>query len=154
MSSVVRSLLVLFLVAVCLSPALAQEKKKGKANPLDQAFQLPPDITLTEEQQKKVGELRDKYKDQVQDAARKARTSKEQTQAGKEAADKAKSDGKKGKEIQSARDEALKLTDEQKTARAELEKLRREVRKEFESLLTDEQRAKLPKPKDRKKKAA
>jgi len=80
----------------------------------------------------------------------------EQKAARKEAAAKAKAEGKKGKEAAAAIDEALKLTDDQKKLRAEVQpelaKLQKSIKEQIHGLLTEEQKAHYKVPKGKKAK--
>ena len=80
----------------------------------------------------------------------------EQRKARSAASKKAKADGKKGKAARAAVNAAVKLSAEQKKALAEVNKARqvviRAARAKFVEILTDEQKAKLPKKKGKKKK--
>lgn len=136
------------------SPKEAKAKKKaaGQNNP---AFAIPKEITLTPEQQTKLDEIKKEQGPKVAELTTKLDSvlTDEQKAARKEASAKAKADGKKGKEAQAAVDEALKLTDEQKKQRAEIQpelaKLQVSVKEQIHGLLTDEQKThyKLPKAK-------
>ncbi len=159
MSKLWNFVLALGMSALLLAPALADDAKpkKGKANVARKeqpAVQLPKDIELTDEQKPKVAELekefapkmkeaREKLDKGLTDEQKKARQDvlKESRTNGKE--------GKKGKELQKAVQEALKLSDDQKKSYEESEKelaaLRNQIRDKVEPILTDEQKAKLPK---------
>lgn len=134
----------------------AQEKGKKKAAGINNpVFSLPKEITLTAEQQTKLDEIKKEQGPKIAEISKKLDDllTAEQKSARKEAAAKAKADGKKGKEAAAAIDEALKLTDEQKKARAELQpemaKLQLAIKEQIHGLLTDEQKThyKLPKAK-------
>ena len=135
----------------------AKEKKKpnGAANP---AFAIPKEITLTADQQTKLDAIKKEEGPKLVALTEKldAVLTEEQKTARKEAAAKAKADGKKGKDASAAVDEALKLTDEQKKQRAEIQpqvaKLQLTIKEQIHGLLTDEQKAhyKLPKAKKAK----
>ena len=135
----------------------AKEKKKpdGSANPV---FAIPKEITLTAEQQTKLDAITKEEGPKVAELTEKldAVLTAEQKTARKEAAAKAKADGKKGKDAAAAVEEALKLTDEQKKQRAEVQpemaKLQASIKEKIHGLLTDEQKAhyKLPKAKKSK----
>jgi len=139
------------------SAEAAKEKKKpdGSANPV---FAIPKEITLTAEQQTKLDAIKKEEGPKVAELTEKldAVLTAEQKTARKEAAAKAKADGKKGKDAATAVEEALKLTDEQKKQRAEVQpemaKLQASIKEKIHGLLTDEQKAhyKLPKAKKSK----
>lgn len=147
------------MVAIALSAGSADAaKEKGKKNAdgaNNPVFTLPKEITLTAEQQTKLDEIKKDQGPKIGDLTKKVDDllTAEQKSARKEAAAKAKADGKKGKEAAAAIDEALKLTDEQKKSRAELQpelaKLQLSIKEQIHGLLTDEQKThyKLPKAK-------
>ena len=163
-----KCLLSLSLAAFLLSPAMAEDAKAKKNKPNARkeqpAVQLPKDITLTDEQKTKVAELekefapkmkelREKLDKVMTEEQKKARLEvmKEHREKGKE--------GKKGKELAQAIKDAMKLSEEQQKNYDETDKqitaLRHEILEKVKPLLTDEQKAKLPKrPEARKKKAA
>lgn len=155
MSCVIRSVVcsaVLFGVTV---PAMAQETKVRpgavKRAAQNAMFQLPKDITLTEEQQTKLKALVDEYSPKL--AALNVKQTEiltpEQVAARTEAAKANREAKKTGKEAQAAINAALKLTDEQKTkweaSQKELAELRKVIEQKKRDLLTEEQKAKLPK---------
>lgn len=145
--------LVLALVAGNTADA-AQEKGKKKKNDgtSSPVFAIPKEITLTAEQQTKLDEIKKTEGPKLAELNSKLDNSltAEQKSARKDAQAKAKADGKKGKEAQAAVDEALKLTDEQKKLRSEVQpeinKLQAAIKTQIHGLLTDEQKThyKLP----------
>ena len=157
MSQVVRSAVALSAVLTLLSaaPSLAQTAKqqaraakRAADNPI---FQLPKEITLSEEQQTKLKALKDEYGPKLAALTTKQSEilTKEQ-QAARAEVTKANREAKKtGKEAQEAVNAALKLTDEQKTkwtaAQKEMQELRKTIEQKKRELLTEEQKAKLPK---------
>lgn len=163
-----KCLLSLSLAAFLLSPVMAEDAKPKKARPNARkeqpAVQLPKDITLTDEQKTKVAELEKEYAPKMKELREKLDKvmTEEQKKARqdvmKEAREKGK-EGRKGKELQQAIKDAMKLTEEQQKSYDEADKkvtaLRLEILEKVKPLLTDEQKAKLPKrPEARKKKAA
>ena len=166
MRGLVRTLLCAGLVvAVALSAGMAEAakdkekgKKKGAKGAANAVFAIPKEITLTAEQQTKLDEIKNEQGPKIADMTQKLDSvlTDEQKAARKEAAAKAKADGKKGKEAATAVDEALKLTDDQKKQRSELQpelaKLQSSIKEQIHGLLTDEQKThyKLPKPKKAK----
>jgi Spy/CpxP family protein refolding chaperone len=81
----------------------------------------------------------------------------EQKKAGEAAAKAAKDAGKDKKEIQQAREEALKITAEQKTKQADLRKqlgaIQKDIREKVMGVLTPEQQEQIkPKKKEKEKK--
>jgi len=152
-------------VAVCGvlagSALAADDAKEKKVKPAAgaQFFALPSEITLTSEQQTKVDELKKEYADKLKTlaTARDEVLSKEQRKARGDAQKAAREAGKKGKDAAAEIDEATKWTEGQKEkytkAEAELQALGAEIKGKVQSLLTDEQKAKLPKPKGKKNKA-
>ncbi len=163
-----KCLLSLSLAAFLLFPVLAEDAKpkrnKPNARKEQPAVQLPKDIILTDEQKTKVvelekeyapkmKELREKFDKVLTEEQKKARQEvmKEHREKGKE--------GKKRKELAQSIKDAMKLTEEQQKSYDEADKkvtaLRLEILEKVKPLLTDEQKAKLPKhPDARKKKAA
>lgn len=144
----------------CSPIAQAQEKAKKKDRPnaaVEAAFALPKEIELTAEQNEKVAALKKEYTPKLTELSQKINDilTAEQKKARQEASKKAKDDGKKGREAKAAVDEAMKLTAEQKKQMDELQPklqaMQTEVREKVTALLTDDQKAKLPKKKGAKK---
>jgi len=145
----------LVLTMASSSAVMAQEKGKGKkkAGQALPVFAIPAEIKLSEEQTAKVEELKKSEGPKVAELQKKLDDllTADQKAARKEAMAKAKADGKKGKEAQAAVEEALKLNDEQKKQRSELQaemsKLQLSIKQQIHGLLTDEQKShyKLPK---------
>jgi hypothetical protein len=154
MKYVLRSLILGLLAALVASPVAAQDKnkadqkaQKGKQEVIAQqlAAQLEK-ANLTDEQKKKIEDIRAKYADQVL-AIRKelsAIMTKERRQAEKAAREKAKTEGKKGAELEAAVAAALNLNDEEKKVReegqAKMKKVQGEIRTAVLAVLTDEQK--------------
>jgi len=141
-------------------PLLAAEGKKDAKKLVPYQLQVPKEITLTAEQQKKLDELVATYGPKL-DAIQKQRgtfLSAEQIKAGSEAHQTAEAAGKSWKEIQQATDDAMKLTPEQKTKldalRKESTPITREIREKLLGLLTPEQKAQWEKAAQKKKEAA
>jgi hypothetical protein len=157
MKRVLLSALTLALFAMSLELRAADEAKgeKGKKNAAAAAFNLPKTITLSAEQQTKFDELKKSLEPLLAEAIKKeeAVLSAEQRAARETAAKDAKAAGKKGKEIQAAVDEAVKLSDEQKSQLAETHKvvadLQKKAREGVMGLLTDEQKESLKKKKEK-----
>jgi len=161
MRGLVRVLFVFgLMLSVVSSNGTAQEtKKNGKksqnASAGLQIFTLPKEITLTDDQKAKLEDLKKEHGPKLSELSKKMDESltDEQKKARKEAADKARADDKKGKEFQAAVEEALKLTDEQKQKRSEVQpelaKLQASIREQIHAMLTDDQKThyKLPKTK-------
>jgi Skp family chaperone for outer membrane proteins len=161
MKTTIRGLLIVCLALAMTAPLLAQDKGKGKGKArnrradaaVTRAFQLPPSITLSAEQQEKLAALKKELVPKLTEANKKLaeNLTDEQKKARREAAQAARQAGKKGKELQQAVEEAMKLTPEQQAAmtkaRKELASVTQEVRTAVRNLLTDEQRAQLPQPK-------
>ncbi len=133
-------------------------KKKAAAAAGQQVFQIPKEITLSDEQKEKLEAIKKEHGPKLSELTKKLDDSltAEQKKARKEAMEKAKTDGKKGKDLQEAVIAALNLTDEQKKLRAEIQpeltKLQASVKEQIHGILTDEQKAhyKLPKAKKAK----
>ncbi len=154
MQGLVRTLLTAgLMITIALSSGVAHAQKGKKAGTNNPAFAIPKEITLTAEQQTKLDEIKKEQGPKLAELTKKLDSilTDEQKAARKEAM--AKADGKKGKEAAAAVDEALKLTDEQKKQRAEIQpelaKLQLSVKEQIHGLLTDEQKThyKLPKAK-------
>jgi Spy/CpxP family protein refolding chaperone len=166
MRSLLRAMLsVGLMVAVVLSANAAEAAKEGKGKKKNAAdgsgnsvFAIPKEITLTAEQQTKLDEIKKEQGPKIAELTQKldGLLTDEQKAARKEAAAKAKADGKKGKEATAAIDEALKLTDDQKKQRAELQPelatLQRSIKEQIHGILTDEQKAHYKVPKAKKAK--
>jgi hypothetical protein len=145
---------VFFLVSAAPSFGQRAEKQKARAAKRaaqNQVFQLPKDITLSEEQQTKLNALKEQYGPKL--AAISAKQNEiltpEQRAARAEVAKANREAKKAGKEAQEAINAALKLTEEQKAkwtaAQKEMQDLRKEIDQKKRDLLTEEQKAKLPK---------
>jgi hypothetical protein len=170
-----------FALAVCLAGlTLAEDKKpvekKEEKKPVVNAppFAFPKQITLSEDQQKKLDALKAEYQPKLAEYQPKlAEINKkkdaitntpERKKARSEAEKKAKEDGKKGKERETAIYEANKYTDDEKKEIKELDAARKsvadplnklvaEINKKKNALLTEEQQKSLqPKPKTEKDK--
>ena len=164
MRSLVRATVVFGLMLSMLASVGSAQEAKGKGKKKDaaaggqQVFQLPKEITLTEEQQAKLEALKKEHSPKLAELAKKLDegVTDEQKKARREAMGKAKADGKKGKEAQAEVDAALNLTDEQKKKRAEVQpemaKLQLSIKEQIHAMLTDDQKAhyKLPKAKKAK----
>lgn len=151
--------LVLPLIALLiLVPALraADEPKKVPAKPSDAAFRFPKQVQLTDEQKTKLEELKKEYAPKLDalDARIAPILTPERQKVAKDARKKATDEGKKGKDVQEAVAAALNLPAEEqaklKEATAERGKLMKEINAKKMELLTDEQKAQLKKPKDKK----
>ncbi|MEX2187440.1 MAG: hypothetical protein WD875_11620 [Pirellulales bacterium] len=131
--------------------AAAKGEQGAKKGPANAAFQAPKGIELSEEQQAEVGKLKKQYAAKLKEAVAGAKLTKEQAASRKEALAKAKAEGLKGKKLQYAADSAVTFTEEQQKARNALASLRKEIQASIRSLLTEEQKAKLPGKKKAKK---
>ena len=161
MRHAMKGLLVLTLAVLIATPALAADKKKkkkrkGRKTPV--AVKVPKGIELTVDQKKQVAAINKEFGPKLAEVQKAVNgvIRKEQRQARNAANKKAKADGVKGKARQAAIQAALNLSDEQKAKMKELTKKRQDVQKaaraKFVEILTDEQKAKLPKKKGKKKK--
>jgi hypothetical protein len=157
-----RILSIALMFAVATSAAMAQEAKKGKKNQAgagSQVFQLPKEVTLTEEQQAKLDALKKEFGPKIAELQKKVDEvlTAEQRQARTEANAKNREEKLTGRQAQERILAALKLTDEQKPkwdgAQKELQDLQGKVREKIAEFLTDEQKAKVP-ALNRKKKNA
>lgn len=153
----------LMLSVVAMAGAADEAKAKGKKKkeaPLggQQVFQLPKEITLTEDQQAKLNALKQEHSAKLGELAKKLDEgiTDEQKKARRDAMAKAKEESKKGKELQAAVDAALNLTDEQKKKRAEVQpemtKLQASIKEQIHAMLTDDQKTHYKMPKTRKNK--
>lgn len=135
-----------------------QEKKGGENPAVAKAFELPPEITLSTEQKDKLAAIKKELGPKLDEALKKQDDilTDEQKAARKAANKAAKDAGKKGKEAKAEVDAAMKLTEEQKTkmaaAQQDVQAVQRQIRDAISGILTDEQKAKLPQPKTKKKK--
>ena len=140
-------------------PADKKDDKKPAVTPFANTFTFPKTITLTEEQQKKIDDLKKEYTPKLVDVQKKLDTieTPERKKARAEALKKAKADNIKGKELTKLIDDAVKYTDDEKKQLkdigAERGKLFSEIQKKKMEVLTDEQKKALqPKPKTEPKK--
>ena len=167
MKTLIRSFLLLLVSFILAAPLLAAdenkaEKKpaKGKKAPAAALFNLPKTIQLTGEQQAKVKELIEKFNPRMAEIAAKQKEiiTPEQAKARQEAMKKAREEGKKGKDLREAVEAAAQISGEQKQQLAEINKarqaLQQEARAALMTLLTDEQKALLPKKGQKKPKDA
>ena len=131
--------------------------KERRANPV---FRLPAEIALSPEQQTKFDAIQKEYAPRRAELQKKMGDilSDEQKAARKDAQARAKADGLKGRQANEAVDAAAKLTDAQKTQLADVQKEQRalnaEIRDKVMSILTADQKAKLPQPKGKKARKA
>lgn len=129
-----------------------KEKSKGKGKKAPSATQrFVGKLELTDEQKEKVAAIDKEFAEQLV-ALNKTKTgilTPEQIQAEKDANAANKAGGKKGAEAKKAIEDALKLTDEQKTKMKEWQKSQTEfsvkVVEALKGVLTPEQMEKLPK---------
>lgn len=157
--SVCWACLVAFVGLTATASAQQTEKQKQLAIELatkSPLFQLPKEITLSDEQQAKLKTLQEEYVPKWVAASQKqtAILTKEQRKARTEANKANRAAKKTGKEAQEAVLAALMLTDQQKgeweAAQKEVAALRKEIEQKKQDLLTPEQKAQLPKPKKAK----
>ncbi len=160
MKQSVRVVLTLSLVVLLGSSLLAAEQQKGKKGKKGRQQRkpsvvrlLPKEVqaTFSDEQKEKIALLNKEFGPKLVEFAKKRASilSPEQKKAQAEARKAATEAGKKGKELQEAVKAAMKLTDVQKKQLAELAKvtapLNKTIREKVLALLTDEQKAKIPK---------
>jgi hypothetical protein len=157
MRQLTRTVTVLALAVAVMGSLQAAEKQKKakKKDPAAQILKRLEAAELTEDQITKIKELATEYAPKLAAAEEAVGLTKEQKQARKDAAAKNKADGLKGKKAQKAIQAAMNLTEEQKTALAESQKLQTEFNEAAFALLSDEQREKagLNKKRKGKKKA-
>ena len=156
MHTICKSLIVLGLLAgVAGSVQAAEKAKKAKKDPTAASFKLPPTVTLTDEQQTKLEEVKKEFSPKVSELLDKKNgiLTADQKKARADAVKAAKAEGKKGKDLTSAGEEAMKLSDDQKEQMAAVDKdlqaLNKEIRGKITEFLTDEQKASLKKKKDK-----
>jgi len=155
-------ILSVFCLAALLGTAQADEKKPDKKapdkkDPNAAVFAFPKQIKLDEKQQARVEELKKEYTpklNELNDKLAKILTP-ERVKSASEARKAAAKDGKNKKEQAQAFEDALKLNDDEKAQRKDIEqarkKLQAEIRTKKIALLTDEQKEAIkPKPKDKK----
>jgi hypothetical protein len=124
---------------------------KGKKPAAAGLFNLPKEVQLSDDQQAKVKELIAKFNPRMAElhAKQQAIITPEQAKAREEAVRKAKEEGKTGKDAKQAIEATLQISAEQKQQLSELKQaqqaLQKEARDALMSLLTDEQKAQLPK---------
>lgn len=139
------------LLTVCVS-VQADEKKQKKEKKAPSATQrFLNGIELTDAQKEQVAALDKEFADELKrlNETRGAILTTEQKSAERDAQKAAKAAGKSQAETKSAVDEALKLTDEQKTKMQEFQKTQQafsaKVIEKLKTILTPEQQEKLPK---------
>jgi len=149
MKRVALNLLSLAIALVVAEPLFAADKKKP--DPAASLLKKLEKAKLTEKQVTKIKELAAKVAERTAAARKRAVYTPEQMKARKEALAKARAEGKKGKELSAAMNDAAKLTLVQKAAVREIQKAYSAMMKEILAMLSDEQKAKLPR-KSRSKK--
>lgn len=155
MEHTTRTLLLLALALLIASPLSAADVKKSSsyANRLITAqLKKLQKADLTAEQVTKVKELVAKFAEKAAPLYQKSAFTPEQKKAYAEAIKKAKAEGKTGKELIAAYKNAVKLTAEQTAARKQVQDAYSAMMKEIVGMLTDEQKAKLPRKSSRSKK--
>jgi hypothetical protein len=135
-------------------PGQPEKRQRGaaaRAGAAERYFRELAQIELTDAQKEQIAALKKQYAPKARELAQKQQRvlTDEQRQSQRKARQDATAAGKKGKELQEAVAAAVGLTEEQKKQQAELQSTQRELQKEirgkFESLLTDAQKAELPK---------
>jgi hypothetical protein len=141
MKNFVYSLMVIALVMVIALPAAAQKKggKKGAAR--DQVSQIMARLEKLNLDADKMAEIKKLAAKCRETIAEPMKVVQPVQKALNEAKKKAEADGLKGKQAQAAVDAAVKLTDEQKKARTEIDAAIKAFRTEVGKLLTAEQKA-------------
>ena len=143
-----RSCLALAVCLVVCSSLIAEDKPAKKANrkqaagPVAAIEKQLASLELGPDQKEKVDKILADYKPKFAQNKAAALTA-EQKKAQKEAQEKAKADGKKGKEARAEVEAALKLTDEQKKARADNQALQANLKKDLAGVLNAEQLGKV-----------
>jgi len=162
MKRTLKTLVLVTLIALIAAPLAAQEeaKKKAKRVPKErggseaQIVKMLEQIDLSAEQTKKVREILATYRPRLERVAAAIKITPEQRRAAAEARKAAAAAGKKGKELQEEVQAAMKLSDDQVSARKKQQEVMQALRKEITGVLTPEQQEKLKTKKDpaRKKK--
>jgi Spy/CpxP family protein refolding chaperone len=156
----VSSLLVVSGAMAAQDDAAKAEKKakKGKkGDPTAQFYEVPKEVTLSEEQNKSLAKIKEDYKTKVDEAikARNELLTKEQQKAMADARKAAQAEGKKGKELQAAVKAAAGLDADKQAKLDELNKkttdLKKEINGKILALLTPEQKAKVEESKKKEK---
>lgn len=144
----------LILAGSVLSTVSADEKKERKKGDRKQPTptqRFVADLELTDAQKEQIAAIDKEFAEKFREVtkARMDILTSEQQKAERDAAKSAKSAGKKGPEARKAVEEALKLTDEQKTKLKDAEKAQQELNAKIvtalRKVLTPEQQEKLPK---------
>jgi len=154
MRQITKILLPLALALLVAAPLSAADTKTSSyANRLvtSQLKKLQK-ADLTTEQVAKVKELVAKFAEKAAPLYKKSAYTPEQKKAYAEAIKKAKAEGKTGKELSAAYKSAVKLTAVQTAARKQVQDAYSAMMKEIVGMLTDEQKAKVPKKSSRSKK--
>ncbi|MBI1310922.1 hypothetical protein GC176_06400 [bacterium] len=155
-----KSLLCVALAVLISSGAMAaDEAKKGKGDAKNRQARTPSvtarflgDIELTAEQKEKVAAIDKEFAVKAAEIRKKTDSilTEDQIKARAEAQKAARAAGSKGPDAQKAVSAALKLTDEQKTKMADVQKANRELSQQvvaaLKKVLTEEQAAKLKVP--------
>jgi hypothetical protein len=149
MKRIALNLMSLTLALVVAAPLFAADKKKSTlATSVLKKFEK---AQLTEEQVTKIKDLATKVAEKTAPAKKRAVYTPEQMKAREEALKKARAEGKKGKELTAAIKDAAKLTPTQVAAVREIQTAYSAMMKEILGMLSDEQKARLPR-KSRSKK--
>lgn len=143
-----------FALAVCLmgsiSSAQDETKKKGKKKAGDPTAQMMArfkKFELSEEQQAKMKEIAGKFAGKLVALRKEANAAftKEARKARQEAMKKARGEGLKGKKLQEAVNKAAPVPEAAAAAQKKMAEMQKEMREALTAVLTDEQKAKLPK---------
>jgi Spy/CpxP family protein refolding chaperone len=149
----------IFCAAIVQTSAQEKQKKQGKkaAKGPDAVGKMVAGIDLTAEQQAKVEEIRKEFRPKLAEIQKRRNQimTKDRRQTEKDARQAAKDAGKKGKEVKAAVDAALRLAPEEAERLAAIQKeqqaLNAQIDTRVRALLTEEQKAKLPKKAAKKK---
>jgi Spy/CpxP family protein refolding chaperone len=152
--------LAVFCAAIVQTSAQEQPKKQAKkvAKGPDVVGKMLAAIDLTAEQQAKVELVRKEFQPKLAEIQKRRNQimTKDRRQTEKDARQAAKDSGKKGKDVKAAVDAALRLPPEEAERLAAIQKeqqaLVAQIDERVRALLTDEQKAKLPKKAAKKKK--
>ncbi len=133
-------------VAVADDAEPAKKKKPGaERNPASQIMKQLKDVSLTEDQQTKLKALAKKSMGEMREIRKGAQITPELMKKRAEAAKELRASGKKGAELIAAINEKTGLTTEQAAALKKTDALRMGLKKAAIGLLSDEQKAKVPK---------
>ncbi|MEE2640036.1 MAG: hypothetical protein VX768_05375 [Planctomycetota bacterium] len=127
-----------------------EKKKKGKKGQRNQTAQLLgryKDVGVNEEQESKMKKIIKEFSAKMQDLRKEANKAfpAEARKARQAAGKKARAEGLKGKDLQAAINKAAPVPEAAVATQKKLAEMTKELRTALDNVLTDEQKAKLPK---------